>query len=120
MEVAFATLAQRRPVAIIIATDPFLGNERNNALAARYKLPIVYFDRSQVAAGGVMSYGASLKDSFRQAGVYVGRILKGDKPGNLPVMQPTKFELVINLKAATTLGLRVSQDLLSIADEIIE
>ena len=89
-------------------------------LAARYRVPIGHFDRNQVAAGALISYGASLVDSFRQVGVYTGRILKGAKPADLPIMQPTKFELVINLKTAKLLGIDVPHNLLVLADEVIE
>jgi len=122
LDAAFADARQSNARALIIATDNlFIGlREPIIALAASHALPAMYFERESVVAGGLMSYSASLADSFRQVGVYVGRILKGAKPGDLPVLQPDKFELVINLKTAKALGLSVPPTLLATADEVIE
>jgi putative ABC transport system substrate-binding protein len=118
---AFTVLAQRRG-ALIVSTDPFFVSRLHQivVLAAYHKIPAIYDRREFVAAGGLISYGTHLLDAYRQIGVYAGRIIAGAKPSDLPVMQPTKFELVINLKSAKTLGLTVPDKLLAIAEEVIE
>ncbi len=119
---AFASLAARRADALVIGNSPFFNSRRVSivALAARYKLPAIYEFREFAAAGGLMSYGTSLVEMYRWIGVYTGRILKGAKPGDLPVLQPTRFEFVINLKAAGELGVAIPQPLLLRADEVLE
>jgi putative ABC transport system substrate-binding protein len=122
IDAAFATLARERPDALFLAPDAFWAGRRVQLvnLAARERIPAAYHSRDYVAAGGLMSYAADIADSYRQVGVYIGKILNGAKPADLPVQQSTKFEFVINLKTAKALGLDVPETLLATADEVIQ
>ncbi|MBI1774232.1 MAG: ABC transporter substrate-binding protein [Proteobacteria bacterium] len=121
-DAAFATIVQRRASGLVLGTDTFFNTQRERlvALAAQYRLPAIYGWREFAASGGLISYGSNRREEYRLAGIYVGKILGGTKPGDLPVQQATKVELVINLKTAKTLGLTIPVTLLGRADEVIE
>ena len=121
IDAAFAALAQQRAAALLVTTNPFYLNRRDQIIAlAAHQIPTIYSNREFITADGLMSYGNNLPDAYRRNGIYVGRILKGDRPGDLPVDQSTKFELVINLKTAQTLGLDLPLSLQIRVDEVIE
>ena len=122
IDTAFATLARDHPDALYVVPNGFFASRKVQIaiLAARDRIPTIYGFREHVAAGGLMSYGTDVADRFRQVGVYTGKILNGAKPADLPIMQPTKFELVINLKTAKALGLTIPETLLATADEVIQ
>jgi putative ABC transport system substrate-binding protein len=122
IDAAYASIAQQPGAAVMTATDPYLFVRRDQlvGLAARYALPSVYFHRAFATAGGLISYGATVTEENRIAGQYTGRILAGEKPGDLPILQPSKIELIVNLKTAAALGLTVPPSILARADEVIE
>ena len=122
IDAAFASLKQKQVEALLVAPDPVFTNRRVQlqSLAMRHAVPAIFSHRESAEAGGLMSYGSSLIDLFRQTGIYVGRVLKGEKPADLPVMRATRFEFVINMQTARILGIEVPATLLALADEVIE
>jgi putative ABC transport system substrate-binding protein len=122
LDTAFAMIAERRPGGLLVGASAYLNSRTAKivAMSARQALPVIYFQRESAMAGGLMSYGTNLGDAYRQAGVYAGRILKGERPADLPVVQASKFEFVVNLKTAKALGIEIHPQLLATADEVIE
>ena len=122
IDAAFNALDQKKVSAVLVGSDPsyIIQREQIINLTKRYAMPAIYELRQFVDAGGLISYGTNINDAYRVAGLYVGRILKGEKPADLPVVQETKFELVINMKTAKSLGINISGNVLSLADEVIE
>jgi putative tryptophan/tyrosine transport system substrate-binding protein len=122
LDAAFVSLVQEHVGALLVGADPYFNTRRDRivAFAARLRLPAIYQFREYAVAGGLMSYGINLTDAYRQCGVYTAKVLKGARPAELPVLQPTKFELVINLKTAKVLNIEISDNLRSLADEVIE
>jgi putative ABC transport system substrate-binding protein len=122
IEMVFASLGERHVDALMVAVDAFFNSRRERlvALAAEHTVPAIYYDRAFAAGGGLVSYGYSIPDAYRQAGIYTAKILGGATPADLPVIQPTKLQLVINLKTAKSLGISVPQSLRASADEVIE
>jgi putative ABC transport system substrate-binding protein len=122
IDAAFDAVDQRRISALVVSANSFFNTRREKlvALAASHAVPVIYQFREFVASGGLISYGVDLADVYRQVGIYAGRILKGEKPADLPVVQPTKFELVINLKTAKALGLHIPDKMMALADEVME
>jgi len=122
LDAAFAAISQSKAEALLVCADPYFNSQRARivGLAAQHAIPAIYQQREFATADGLASYGTSITDAYREVGIYTGRILKGEKPGNLPVLQPTRFETVVNLKTAKALGLKISESFLNFADEVIE